>query len=389
MLKLKFLLPMLQIDQAALAYEVCMSRSGMSQLVNHCLWPKKTSQGKLKDAIRAYLAEHGATAEQLSTVFEKWAPVRDSDQGPIANPHDEEDAPMLLRKQILMPETKQHFKLPGDPFAEVADASQVYVNEHTRFVRATLLDCAKRGGFLALVGESGSGKTTLKRDLKDRISTQGLPIQVIEPYVLAMEDNDAKGKTLKSADIATAILAVVAPHERRMNSSEARFRQLDRVLRESSRAGQHHVVIIEEAHSLPIPTLKHLKRFLELEDGFKRLLSIILIGQPELAIKLNEQNASVREVVQRCELITLPPLGEYLGQYLEFRLHQYETPLDKVITADGLMALAERLEPKVPRGHQRYSLLYPLAVHNLLIAAMNLAAATGAPTVSADVIQEV
>lgn len=390
MLKLKFILGLLSISQADLASEVQLSQGAIAQIVNHNLWPR-TRRIKLQDQIREFLAQHGASAEQISTAFEKRAPLRANEGCPDSspNPEDKEAEPMLLRKQILLPATRQHFGLPGDPFEEVTDISEVYVNDHTRFVRATLLDCARRGGFIALVGESGSGKTTLKRDLKDRIATQGLPILVIEPYVLAMEEDDKKGKSLKSADIVTAIMAVVAQHERTMRSSEARFRQLNRVLCESNRAGQHHVLIIEEAHSLPLATLKHLKRFLELEDGFKRLLSIILIGQTELAMKLNEQNAAVREVVQRCELITLPPLGAHLEQYLAFRLNRYEIPVSKIITADGLQAITERLQPVVPRGHKQHSLLYPLAVHNLLIAAMNLAAENGAPVVSADIVQEV
>ena len=57
------------------------------------------------------------------------------------------------------------------------------------------------------------------------------------------------------------------------------------------------------------------------------------------------------------------------------------------MTADGLQALRERLSPPVPRGTER-SFLYPLAVHNLLTAAMNLAAENGAPAVSADIVME-
>jgi hypothetical protein len=58
-----------------------------------------------------------------------------------------------------------------------------------------------------------------------------------------------------------------------MSSPEARFRQLHEVLRDSHRTGARHVLLIEEAHCLPVPTLKHLKRYLELKDGMKPLLS--------------------------------------------------------------------------------------------------------------------
>ncbi len=78
------------------------------------------------------------------------------------------------------------------------------------------------GGFLAVSGESGSGKTTLRRDLIDRINRENTPVIVIGPYVLAMEDNDVKGKTLKASNIAEAIVNTLAPLENLKRSPEAR-----------------------------------------------------------------------------------------------------------------------------------------------------------------------
>ncbi|HGP4460305.1 TPA: AAA family ATPase, partial [Pseudomonas aeruginosa] len=66
-----------------------------------------------------------------------------------------------------------------------------------------------------------------------------------------------KGKTLRVTHIAEAMMAAVAPLERPKSSPEARFAQLHRALKVSHAAGFKHVLIIEEAHSLPIATLKH------------------------------------------------------------------------------------------------------------------------------------
>ena len=254
-----------------------------------------------------------------------------------------------------------------------------------------MFQTAKHGGFMAVAGESGAGKSTLRRDLIDRISRESQPIIVIEPYVLGMEDNDQKGKTLKAAHIAEAILNTVAPLENVKRSPEARFRQLHRVLRDSRRAGNSHVLIIEEAHGLSIPTIKYLKRFFELEDGFKKLLSIILIGQTELKLKLSETNHEVREVVQRCEVVELAPLDSRLEEYLKFKLGRLGKPLSEVIDASGVEALRAKLTISTNRRDRRdtVSLLYPLAVGNLLTACMNLAADIGVPTVNADVVREV
>lgn len=203
---------------------------------------------------------------------------------------------MLLKKQVLFPATKA-FGLFRDPFADEAmqGAEDVFTTPDIRYVREALYQTARHGGFMAVIGESGAGKSTLRRDLIERINRENAPVIVIEPYIIAMEDNDVKGKTLKAAAIAEAIISTIAPLENIKRSQDARFRQLHRVLKDSCQAGFSHVLVIEEAHSLPIPTLKHLKRFFELESGFKKLLSIVLVGQPELATKLSERNMEVRK----------------------------------------------------------------------------------------------
>lgn len=385
-LKLKHILADHNIEQAALAEAVGYSAPTVSQLLNHGLLPRSAKQRKLHENVRGFLRLRGVAGDLIAVCFEKeMAPLA---QGPDTNVSDEEE-PMSIPKQILHPQTRLHFGLARDPFDEVAGADEFYQNEHIRFTRAAMVDAARRGGFLAVVGESGSGKTTLRRELQERIDREQLPIQVIRPYVVGMEANDVSGKTLKASHIAEAIMAAVAPHASLRMSSEARFRQVEAALRESYNTGLRSVLLIEEAHALPLPTLRHLKRFIELEDGFKRLLSVILMGQTELAVKLDPRNVSVREVVQRCEVITLPPLGHHLEEYVEFRLRLLDVPVSKVITPDGLQAVRDRLQTPAPRGHEQRSYLYPLAVHNLMIAAMNLAAENGAPCVSADIVAEV
>ncbi|NDV21016.1 AAA family ATPase, partial [Pseudodesulfovibrio sp. JC047] len=254
-----------------------------------------------------------------------------------------------------------------------------------------LYHTARHGGFMAIVGESGSGKSTLRRDLIDRIAREGKSVHIMEPYVLGMEDNDKTGKTLKAQHIAEAIMATVAPTEPIKSSPEARFRQLHNVLRSSRRANNSHCLIIEEAHGLPLPTLKHLKRFLELEDGFRKLMGIILLGQTELKQKLSESNPAVREVVQRCEMVELAPMNGSLPEYVRFRFDRVGADASKIITDDAIEALRSKLTgPKSRSGAgDSLSLVYPLAVGNLIVAAMNLASDIGAPIITPDIIQQV
>ena len=105
---------------------------------------------------------------------------------------------MSIRKQILQPQTLRHFKLPGNPFDEVASSDEFYANEQLRYTRAQLLDACKRGGFVAVVGESGSGKTTLRRDLQERVQ-RGHAHPDHPPYVVGMEADDTKERRSRPA----------------------------------------------------------------------------------------------------------------------------------------------------------------------------------------------
>ena len=105
---------------------------------------------------------------------------------------------MSIRKQILQPQTLRHFKLPGNPFDEVASSDEFYANEQLRYTRAQLLDACKRGGFVAVVGESGSGKTTLRRDLQERVQRADMPSRSSAPTLSAWRPTtprkDAQGQ---------------------------------------------------------------------------------------------------------------------------------------------------------------------------------------------------
>ncbi|MGO1000862.1 ExeA family protein [Lysobacter sp. CA196] len=391
MLNVKALVERLGLSQQKLADAMKLSGGTLAQIVNHEIWPKRTEREVLVDRANHFLRSNGATDADLRTAFKTAVVTQPS---VATDAPTEEEPPMLIRHQSLNPAAKRYFGLFRDPFnGDINSHDDVFASPDIRYVREAMFQTAKHGGFVAIYGESGAGKSTLRRDLLDRIAREQLDIVAIEPYVLGMEDNDIKGKTLKSTHIAEAVLRAAAPLEGPKSSPEARFDQIHRVLRDSGRAGKSHVLIIEEAHSLPILTIKHLKRFFELEDGFKRLLGVILIGQNELRLKLDERNPQVREVVQRCELIELAPLGARMEDYLKFKFDRLGKPLADVVDESGLGALRDRLTVSNGRrsghGQDSTSLLYPLAINNLLAASMNLAAELGAPRVTADVVREV
>lgn len=301
----------------------------------------------------------------------------------------EEDFPMLLQKQTLTPGARAHFNLPRDPFTDdVQTSADVFQTANVRYVRAVLLDAALHHGFVAITGESGAGKSTLAQDLEQRIIDERRDVLVIRPYVLQMELSDTKGKTLKSGEIARAIIRTLDETATCKSSPDALMRQLHTMLRDSARSGRRHLLLIEEAHCLPVPTLKHLKRFLELLDGFRRLMGIALIAQPELRARLVNAGPELREVAQRCELVELAPLDGEVGNYLAHKFARFNLRMDQVFAPEATDAIRARLIhlPRGGKASDAQSICHPLIVNNLVVRAMNAAADAGYPVVDASVI---
>lgn len=301
--------------------------------------------------------------------------------------------PMLLPKQTLSPAARKHFSLSANPFdGEVTVSEEMFCSDEMRFVREACWQAAVGGRFVAVVGESGSGKTTLLADLKERIAVDRKPVTVIEPSVLGMEETNSRGKVLKAADILTAIVMTLAPACAVSQTSEKRTRQAEQLLAGSTTAGRAHLLLIEEAHALPVATLKHLKRLHERMrlNGRKPMLGILLLGQPELMATLQDGNHAVREVIQRLELIQLQPLDHDLRAYLAFRASKAGCELDQLVTPEAVDAIRSRLTVirQTTRG-RAISMVYPLAVNNLATACLNTAAQLGLPRVTADVVQAI
>lgn len=408
MLRLKLILERVGAQQRELAAHLGLSRPRCAQWINHDEWPRGRDSTALREAVRDWLAERGALAEELAGWWQRLpdeearrriGPGRGRGKRSGVREHSEvitehgEDQAMLLRGQKLTDVARKHFALFRDPFrGEIREHADLYITPDARYCREAMWQTALHGGMTAIVGESGSGKTTLREDLADRIQAEGEPIILIQPYVLDMEERSGKRRTLGARDIAAAIVHTLAPHQGVRQDSQARFRQVHQLLADSHRAGHKHALVIEEAHDLPTATLRHLKRYLELKEGFAPLLSVVLLGQPELGFRLSELDASIREIVQRCEVVTLRPLDGALEGFLSHKLARQGRRLEEVIDASGIDALRARLTIDTGRGRGStgpVSLLYPLAVQNLLTAALNQAAELGLDRVSADVVREI
>lgn len=362
-----------------------LSLSAGAQIINWDTWPKATPKESIKSQTDAFLRSRGVPEAEIAQAWE----VDDADnmryghpagvhvgQYPRAVP----EIDPIGEPEMLSPNAKKHFAMFRDPFKdEVNSADDVYTSPDIRYIREAMYTTAKHGGLLAVVGESGGGKSVLRRDLIERINRDKEQIVVIFPRVI--------DKTrLNAGSICEAIIRDLQPESKLPQSLESKARIVEKVLKSSAEAGNKHVVIIEEAHDITIQCMKYLKRFWELEDGFKKLLSIVLIGQPELMHKLNEgSNPDAREFIRRCEVAQLVPLDRNLEDYLKFKFERIGAPVAKVFEDDAFEAIRKRLTKE--QNGRVISHLNPLMVNNLVTKAMNLCAEIGEEKLSAEVIK--
>jgi type II secretory pathway predicted ATPase ExeA len=366
-----------------------LGESAATILLNWNQWPRRTPRQSIEQQTAQFLRARGVPEEEIATVFHPeehgdpyWnaQPARKSSNRKPFAPLAPAIEPVEV--EMLSIEAKKRFALFQDPFVnDVTGPEDVFLAADQRYIREAMYQTAKHGGFLAVIGESGSGKTTLRRDLIERVKNED--ITIIQPRVF--------DKTrLTAGMICDAIICDISKESPKLRL-ESKARQVERLLIGSASAGASHVLIIEEAHDLSVATLKYLKRFWELEHGFKKLLAIILIGQPELKGLLDErQNYEAREVIRRCEIAQLEPLNGNLEDYLALKFQRVGKRLDEIFAKDAFDAMRARLTDRRrgPGGADHViSQLYPLVVNRLVTRALNEAAEIGASRIDRGVIE--
>lgn len=374
-----------------------LSRPAVCLLINWGYYPKATPAEDIRDQVEKTLRARGISESEIAIL---WQPESD-DRHRLAHPlhvhvgqpapkpigfkrHSEHDLNDFdpLEVEMLSPNAKRHFRLFRDPFRdEMAGVDDVFLDADQRYVAEAMFQTARHGGFLAVIGESGSGKTTLRKLLLERIDGQS--VRVVFPRVLDKS-------RLSTSNICQAIINDLAPGQTVRASLEGQARQVERILKDSTTADNTHVLLIEEAHDLSISTLKFLKRFYELEDGFKKLLSIVIIGQPELRDKLDEQrHPEAREVIRRIEIAMLAPMASNLEAYLAHKFKRAGAELAQVFDPSAYDAIRARWIRTDPHSRTARTNLYPLHLNSIATKAMNRAADLGVPLVTGDLIKEI
>jgi general secretion pathway protein A len=197
------------------------------------------------------------------------------------------------------------FGLRDRPFDLTPNPRYLVLTETHREVLSTLeYAIASRTGVTLLVGEAGSGKTTLIRSAMQRQSGRIHCVHLHNPVLSREEFFETLASTFELSDRARQSKAVL-------------LAELDSLLRKRSAADETSVLIVDEAQSLPLPLLEEIRLLANIETDDRKLLSLILAGQPELAERLDDQELRQlkQRVALRCDLraLTRAETGGYLA----------------------------------------------------------------------------
>ncbi|MDA8155597.1 MAG: AAA family ATPase [Actinomycetota bacterium] len=293
------------------------------------------------------------------------------------NPHE---IIMEVDREMLSMDAKKQFQLFKNPFIDdVAKESDVFMSDEHRYIQAAMLDAAKHRGCIAVIGEVGSGKSTIRKKVMMELEKSGEQIKVCYPQII-----DKKKLTVEHLCNAVIMDFGQTPKQDR----EAKARQVIKLLTDRAKAGGDTVLMVEEAHDLSVPVLKYLKRFSEIELGYRKVIGIILIGQPELGDLFDERmHFEMREVTRRFQIAHISGLNGNMGDYLELKFKLAGAEIGEIITKDAITALSKRLTTRDAK-ERTASTAYPLTVNNYIVKAMNLAAELGEPIVNAEVINQ-
>jgi MSHA biogenesis protein MshM len=223
----------------------------------------------------------------------------------------------------------EHFNLSTDPFRITPDTEFFFSGGQRGDILEGLIVASMHDeGILSVVGEIGMGKTMLSRMLLDRLR----PLQADTVYLAnPVFDRD---------EILSAITRDLMTEPPRVNRTQS-LAVLETALIERYAKGRRVVVVIDEAHSMPGPTLEEIRLLSNLETSHHKLLKIVLFGQPELDELLNSPR--LRQVKDRVShRFELPPLtAEEASAYLTFRLQKAGWQGGELFDAPALKLLVQ------------------------------------------------
>lgn len=201
------------------------------------------------------------------------------------------------------------FGLDREPFSLAPDPRFLFMSERHREALAHLLyGLGGGGGFVLLTGEIGAGKTTVARCFLEQLPTTCVVAYIFNPCLTVIELLQTVCREFGIADPTPVA------------SGKAHVDALNRFLLDAHATGRQALLIIDEAQALEPAVLEQLRLLTNLETAERKLLQIVLIGQPELRTLLAKPG--LEQLAQR--VIARYHLGPLMAfetrQYVEHRL---------------------------------------------------------------------
>ena len=262
----------------------------------------------------------------------------------------------------------QFFGLTQDPFSIAPDPRYLFMSERHREALAHLLyGLSGGGGFVLVTGEIGTGKTTVCRCFLEQVPANCNVAYIFNPKLSATE-------LLRSV---CDELHIAVRHEGPGQASvKDCIDPLNDYLLAAHAAGRNTVLIIDEAQNLSADVLEQLRLLTNLETNEKKLLQIVLIGQPELRTMLArpELEQLAQRVIARFHLDALS--APETEQYIQHRM------------AVGGMTRALPFDAKALQRIQQLSRGVPRRINLLCGRALLGAYAHGAATVTREIVDK-
>ena len=188
-----------------------------------------------------------------------------------------------------------------------------FSDKHREAFNHVLFGIRERKGFIQITGEVGAGKTTVCRAILAELGPSYRTALILNPMVT-------------STQMIRMILTELGLAPRKLDRT-AYLELLNKYLLDQATAGNDVVLIIDEAQDLEEELLEQVRLLSNLETDQRKLLQIVLIGQPELREKLNRKG--LRQLRQRITVrYHLAPLDRFeTERYIAHRL--------RVAGADG------------------------------------------------------
>jgi general secretion pathway protein A len=253
----------------------------------------------------------------------------------------------------------EHFNLRAEPFGLTPDPAFLYLSpEHREAMAAVQYGLLDGRGFITLMGEVGTGKTTLLYSLLGQL---GPEVQVAYVAYTTQDFPSLLVAALKDLGVEAA---GASKHE-----LLSRFNAL---LLEAADAGRTVAIVIDEAQNLTDEAFEELRLLSNFETYERKLLQIVLVGQPELQARLHQPR--LRQLRERVSVRTfINPLSAIeMRRYIEHRVQRVGGAARDLFTVPALGLIVRRTQG-IPR---RANIL----CHNALLFAYgrNLARVTAA-----------